>query len=47
LHVGEYSDPRAEQYLGDVLIKRRDKIKSIYLTAVNPIVSRVSMRTTG
>jgi len=39
VHAGEYSDPKAEKYLGDVLIKRRDKIKSIYLTAVNPIVS--------
>jgi hypothetical protein len=38
VHTGEYSDPKAEQYLGDVLIKRRDKIASIYLTAVNPIV---------
>ena len=39
VHTGEYSDPAAEKYLADVLIKRRDKIKSIYLTAVNPIVS--------
>jgi hypothetical protein len=38
VHVGEFSDPAAEKYLGDVLIQRRDKIKSIYLTAVNPIV---------
>ncbi len=38
VHTGQYSDPKAEQYLGDVLIKRRDKIASIYLTAVNPIV---------
>ena len=38
VHTGEYSDPKAEKYLGDVLIKRRDKIASIYLTAVNPIV---------
>jgi hypothetical protein len=37
--VGEFSDPAAEKHLGDVLIERRDKIKSIYLTAVNPIVS--------
>jgi len=29
----------AEKYLADVLIKRRDKIASIYLTAVNPIVA--------
>jgi len=39
VRAGEYSDPRAEQYLGDVLIKRRDKILSVYLTAVNPIVN--------
>ena len=39
VHTGEYSDPAAEKYLADVLIKRRDKIKSIYLTAVNPIVA--------
>jgi hypothetical protein len=38
VHTGQYSDPAAEKYLGDVLIKRRDKIKGIYLTAVNPIV---------
>jgi hypothetical protein len=37
--AGQYSDPNAEKYLGDVLIKRRDKILSIYLTAVNPIVN--------
>ena len=39
VHTGEYSDPAAEKYLADVLIKRRDKITSIYLTAVNPIVA--------
>ena len=39
VHTGEFSDPEAEKYLGDVLIKRRNKITSIYLTAVNPIVS--------
>jgi hypothetical protein len=38
VHTGEYSDPKAEQYLGDVLIKRRNRIASIYLTAVNPVV---------
>ena len=45
VHTGEFSDPAAEKYLGDVLIKRRDKIASVYLTAVNPIVSRASTRT--
>ena len=39
VHVGEFSDPAAEKYLADVLIERRDKIKSIYLTHVNPIVN--------
>jgi hypothetical protein len=38
VHTGQFSDPAAEKLLGDVLIKRRDKIKSVYLTAVNPIV---------
>jgi len=39
VRAGQYSDPNAEKYLGDVLIKRRDKILSLYLTAVNPIVN--------
>ena len=39
VHTGEYSDPAAEKYLADVLIKRRGKIIGTYLTAVNPIVS--------
>jgi hypothetical protein len=39
VHTGEFSDPAAEKHLGDVLIKRRDKIAAAYLTAVNPIVS--------
>jgi hypothetical protein len=38
VHTGEFSNPDAEKHLADVLIKRRDKIASIYLTAVNPIV---------
>jgi hypothetical protein len=38
VRTGEYSDPAAEKYLGDVLIKRRDKIAGIYLTALNPVV---------
>jgi hypothetical protein len=36
--AGQYSDPAAEKYLADVLIKRRDKIGRAYLPAVNPIV---------
>jgi hypothetical protein len=39
VHTGEFSDPAAEKYLGDVLIKRRQKVASVYLTAVNPVVS--------
>jgi hypothetical protein len=39
VHVGQFSDPAAEKLLGDVLIKRRNKIASVYMTAVNPIVS--------
>jgi hypothetical protein len=39
VRAGEYSDPNAAKYLGDVLIKRRDKILALYLTAVNPIVN--------
>ena len=38
VRTGQYSDPAAEKYLGDVLIKRRNKITNLYLTAVNPIV---------
>ena len=39
VHTGEFSDPQAEQYLAGVLIKRRDKIASVYFTAVNPVVA--------
>jgi len=39
VHTGEISDPEAEKYLADVLIKRRDKIAGVYLTAVNPVVN--------
>jgi hypothetical protein len=39
VHTGQFSNPAAEKHLADVLIKRREKIKSIYLTAVNPIVN--------
>jgi hypothetical protein len=37
--TGRYSNPKAEAYLADVLIQRRDKIGTTYLTAVNPIVN--------
>jgi hypothetical protein len=39
VHSGEYSDAAAEKYLGDVLIKRRNKIVDAYLPGVNPIVN--------
>jgi hypothetical protein len=39
--AGKYVDPRAEQFLGDALIERRDKIGRAWLTAVNPIVEPV------
>jgi hypothetical protein len=39
VHEGRYSDPAAEQYLADVLIKRRDKIARAYLSGVNPLVN--------
>ena len=37
--TGKYSDSAAEQYLADVLIKRRDKIGRAYLTRVSPITN--------
>ena len=36
--TGQYSDPKAEQHIADVLIKRRDKIGRAYLPKINPIV---------
>jgi hypothetical protein len=36
--TGQYSDPAAERYLADVLIKRRDKIGREYFLAINPLV---------
>src|SRR5262245_3883934 len=38
VHTGQYSDPMAERYLADVLIKRRNVVARTYLTAVNPII---------
>jgi len=38
VHSGGYSDPFAESMLTAVLIKRRDKIASAYLPAINPLV---------
>ncbi len=37
--TGQFSNPAAEEYLADVLIQRRDKIKSVYLTQISPIVA--------
>jgi hypothetical protein len=39
VHAGEFSNPDAEKYLGDILILRRNKIAAAYLTTVNPVVS--------
>jgi hypothetical protein len=39
VHTGQFSDQAAEKHLADVLIERREKIKSTYLTAINPIVN--------
>ena len=36
--AGKYTDPRAEQFLADALIERRDKVGRAWLTAINPIV---------
>jgi hypothetical protein len=38
VNTGSLGDEGAERYLSDVLIKRRDKIGSTYLTRINPIV---------
>jgi hypothetical protein len=37
--TGQFTEPGAEQHLGDVLIARRDAIGRAYLVAVNPIVN--------
>jgi hypothetical protein len=39
VHTGQFSDATSEQLLGDIMIKRRDKILASYLPAVNPIVA--------
>ena len=38
VHTGQFSNPDAEKYLADVLIKRKKKIAEAYLPAINPIV---------
>jgi hypothetical protein len=37
VHTGEYSEPAAEKYLADALIKRRDKIVAAYFKQINPL----------
>jgi hypothetical protein len=39
VHTGQFSDPAAEKAIGDIMIKRRDKILRAYLPAVNPLVA--------
>jgi len=39
VRTGQIGDEAAAKYLADVLIQRRDTIKRIYLTGVNPIVN--------
>ena len=41
---GRYSDPAAAEALIDALIKRRDRIKDVWLTGVNPIVNATLSR---
>jgi hypothetical protein len=36
--AGHLTDPRAEQFLAQALIERRDKIGGAFLTSVNPVV---------
>ncbi len=38
VHTGEFGDAAAEKALGDIMIKRREKIMQTYLPVVNPIV---------
>jgi hypothetical protein len=39
VHTAQFSDPAAEKHLGDVLIQRRETVKRVFLTAVNPVVN--------
>jgi hypothetical protein len=38
VRAGQLTDPQAEQFLGDALIERRNRIGRVFLTAVNPVV---------
>jgi hypothetical protein len=44
--TGQYSEPKDELLLADVLIQRRNKIAAHYLNAINPLVA-FSLSTTG
>jgi hypothetical protein len=37
VHAGQFEDPAAEKLLGDILIKRRDKIARAYLPKLTPL----------
>ena len=39
VHVGDYLDPEAEQFLADTIIARRDKVVAHYFTESNPLDS--------
>jgi len=41
VETAEYSDPRATDYLSDVIIVRRDKVGLAWLTHVNPLIDFV------
>lgn len=36
---GQYSDPAVVEVLTDAIVKRRDRIKEVWLTVINPIVN--------
>ena len=38
VETGGYTDPAAEKLLGDLLLKRRDKIGRVYFSRINPLV---------
>ncbi len=44
--TGSFIDPAAEKLLGDILIKRRDKIGRVYYSRINPLV-RFELTDTG
>jgi hypothetical protein len=44
--TGNFTDPAGEKLLGDILIKRRDKIGRVYYSRINPLV-RFALTDTG